>query len=90
VSDDYEPEPCGEGMCQCHCDGGHVCGCDCWRCDECQQLSENCHCEGEDYGCIDDVYSASELAEMDRDAEFRMDAADEARDAEMAQDGGEV
>jgi hypothetical protein len=44
----------------------------------------------EDYGCIDDVYSASELAEMDRDAEFRMDAADEARDAEMAQDGGEV
>lgn len=31
-----------------------------------------------------DLYAASELAEMDRDAEFGMDAADEARDAEEA------
>ncbi|MGX1129908.1 hypothetical protein RKD49_002098 [Streptomyces glaucescens] len=43
---DYEAEaePCGEGMCRCHCGGSHVCGCDCWRCDECMQTSENCHC----------------------------------------------
>ncbi|MFF1297977.1 MULTISPECIES: hypothetical protein [unclassified Streptomyces] len=31
-----------------------------------------------------DVISAAELAEYDRDAEFRLDAADEARDAEAA------
>lgn len=33
--------------------------------------------ESDDYGSIDDVYSASELYEMDRDAEFAMDAADD-------------
>lgn len=44
---DYESDeqPCGEGMCQCHCGEGHVCGCDCWRCDECMQIRENCHCD---------------------------------------------
>lgn len=36
-------EPCGEGMCQCSCDGGCVCGCECpgdgeWRPGEC----DNC------------------------------------------------
>lgn len=31
-----------------------------------------------------DLYTADELAEMDQDAEYRMDAADEARDAEEA------
>ncbi|MEU1515553.1 hypothetical protein ABZ490_25960 [Streptomyces sp. NPDC005811] len=34
--------------------------------------------EYDDYS-NDDVFSASELAEMDRDAEFRMDAEDDAR-----------
>jgi hypothetical protein len=42
---DHELEPCGEGMCRCHCGGGHVCGCDCPRCDECRQIPENCDCE---------------------------------------------
>jgi hypothetical protein len=42
---DYEDEPCGEGMCQCLCDGSHVCGCDCPRCPYCQQIPENCDCE---------------------------------------------
>lgn len=43
---DYDdPEPCGEGMCQCACDGSHVCGCDCWHCPYCQQLPEYCDCE---------------------------------------------
>jgi hypothetical protein len=37
-------EPCGEGMCQCGCGAGHVCGCDCPRCDECMQLDEYCDC----------------------------------------------
>ncbi|MFJ8109969.1 hypothetical protein [Streptomyces sp. NPDC096132] len=42
----------------------------------------------------DDLFSASELAEMDRDAEFRMDAADDARNTaeveadERAEDTG--
>jgi hypothetical protein len=46
---DDEPQPCGENMCHCYCGGGHVCGCDrCWRCDECQQVNENCHCDEED------------------------------------------
>ncbi|MFF4644967.1 hypothetical protein [Streptomyces sp. NPDC001389] len=40
---DYEP--CGEGMCQCHCGYGHPCGCDCPRCPDCQQLHEYCDCE---------------------------------------------
>jgi hypothetical protein len=65
--DDYEPEACGDGSCHCHCDGRHVCGCDCPRCPHCQQIPEYCDCEGEDYGCIEDVYSASELAEMTQD-----------------------
>lgn len=38
-------EACGEGMCQCSCDGSHVCGCDCRRCPDCQQIDENCDCE---------------------------------------------
>lgn len=43
---DYEEDQaCGEGMCRCSCDSGHVCGCDCWRCDECRQGEENCDCE---------------------------------------------
>jgi hypothetical protein len=42
---DDEAEACGEGMCQCSCDGSHVCGCDCWRCPDCQQIDENCDCE---------------------------------------------
>ena len=46
--DEEQPEPCGENMCHCHCGGGHVCGCDCWRCDECGQGSENCHCDEEE------------------------------------------
>ncbi len=46
--DDEQTEPCGENMCHCYCGGGHVCGCDCWRCPECQQVSENCHCDEED------------------------------------------
>lgn len=46
--DDVEAEPCGEGMCLCHCGGGHVCGCDCWRCDECGQSEESCMCDEED------------------------------------------
>lgn len=47
--DVFDNEPCGENMCHCHCHcgGGHVCGCDCWRCDECGQGSENCHCDEE-------------------------------------------
>jgi hypothetical protein len=41
----------------------------------------------DDYGSIDDVYSASELYEMDRDAEARKDAADdEARAAIQAEE----
>jgi hypothetical protein len=40
-----DPQPCGEGMCQCRCDIGHVCGCDCPRCPYCQQDPENCECE---------------------------------------------
>lgn len=43
MSDDEMP--CGEGHCICYCSGGHVCGCDCWRCDECRQLEENCYCD---------------------------------------------
>ncbi|MEU2340111.1 hypothetical protein ABZ608_42410 [Streptomyces sp. NPDC013172] len=42
---DYDDEPCGEGMCNCHCGEGHVCGCDCWRCDECMQTREYCMCD---------------------------------------------
>lgn len=30
-------------------------------------------------GCIEDAYSATELAEMDRDIEYRLDAEDDAR-----------
>lgn len=41
----YDAEPCGEGMCQCYCGGGHVCGCDCPRCDTCRQLDEYCDCD---------------------------------------------
>jgi hypothetical protein len=50
TDDDYETEdePCGEGMCQCSCGLAHVCGCDCWRCDTCRQIEENCECE-DDY-----------------------------------------
>lgn len=36
---------CGEGMCQCSCDYGHSCGCDCPRCPYCQQDFEDCDCE---------------------------------------------
>ncbi|MFD7554130.1 hypothetical protein ACFV9E_06270 [Streptomyces sp. NPDC059835] len=36
--------PCGEGMCQCGCDYGHACGCDCSRCDECMQKPDYCEC----------------------------------------------
>ncbi|MER5559649.1 hypothetical protein ABT071_13690 [Streptomyces sp. NPDC002506] len=32
-----------------------------------------------------DVFTADELYEMDRDAEYRLDAADEARYAELAE-----
>ncbi|MFE9448313.1 hypothetical protein [Streptomyces sp. NPDC006739] len=39
-----DSEPCGENMCRCHCGGGHVCGCDCPRCDDCMQIPENCYC----------------------------------------------
>ena len=50
VEDDHEePEACGEGMCQCHCDGRHVCGCDCPRCPYCQQIPENCDCEDDEW-----------------------------------------
>jgi hypothetical protein len=42
---DDEAEACGEGACQCSCGGSHVCGCDCWRCPECQQIDEYCDCE---------------------------------------------
>lgn len=43
---DYdESEPCGEGMCNCHCGQGHACGCVCWRCDECMQTADYCQCE---------------------------------------------
>lgn len=38
-----EAEPCGEGMCHCYCGGAHVCGCDCWRCDDCGQTEERCY-----------------------------------------------
>jgi hypothetical protein len=44
VMDYDEDQSCGEGMCRCHCDGGHVCGCDCPRCDECRQIPEYCDC----------------------------------------------
>lgn len=40
-----DDQPCGEGMCQCHCGHGHPCGCDCPRCDFCGQRDENCDCE---------------------------------------------
>lgn len=43
-----EPEACGEGMCQCACDGSHVCGCDCPRCAYCRQIPEYCDCEEDD------------------------------------------
>lgn len=33
----------------------------------------------DDYGSIDDVYSTSELREMDQDLEYRLDAEDDAR-----------
>ena len=46
---DDEPEACGEGMCHCHCDGRHVCGCDCPRCPYCQQIPENCECEDDEW-----------------------------------------
>lgn len=48
MDDEMDEMPCGEGMCHCHCGQGHVCGCDCWRCDTCRQLDENCDCEGDD------------------------------------------
>ncbi|MEU9415180.1 hypothetical protein [Streptomyces sp. NPDC048272] len=38
-------EPCGEGMCQCGCNYGHACGCDCPRCPDCQQLDDYCECD---------------------------------------------
>lgn len=38
-------EPCGEGMCQCGCDYGHACGCDCPRCGECMQRPDYCDCD---------------------------------------------
>jgi hypothetical protein len=40
---------------------------------------------GDDYGSIEDVYDASELYEMDRDAEFRLDAEDDARNTAAIQ-----
>ncbi|MFE3492852.1 hypothetical protein ACFXOS_07050 [Streptomyces sp. NPDC059175] len=40
-----EDEPCGEGMCHCHCDASHICGCDCPRCPNCQQLPDYCDCD---------------------------------------------
>jgi hypothetical protein len=40
----------------------------------------------DDDGSIDDVYSASELREMDRDLEFRLDAEDDARNADAVED----
>jgi hypothetical protein len=43
-----DDEPCGENSCHCHCTGGHVCGCDCWRCDQCQQTADHCQCDEED------------------------------------------
>lgn len=35
--------------------------------------------DDEDRGCIEDAHSASELHEMDRDLEYRLDAEDDAR-----------
>ena len=46
--DDEQPQPCGENSCHCYCRGGHVCGCDCWRCGECQQQANYCMCDEED------------------------------------------
>lgn len=43
-----DDEPCGENSCRCYCGGSHVCGCDCWRCDECQQVADHCQCDEED------------------------------------------
>lgn len=43
-----DPEPCGENMCRCSCGSGHVCSCDCWRCDYCGQGEEHCHCAEEE------------------------------------------
>jgi hypothetical protein len=34
------------------------------------------------YGSNEDVFTASELYEMDRDTEYRLDAADDARNTE--------
>jgi hypothetical protein len=42
---DDEPAPCGESGCLCYCPGGHVCGCDCPRCPDCQQHPEYCDCD---------------------------------------------
>lgn len=49
LDDDVDDrEPCGENMCHCSCREGHVCGCDCWRCGDCQQNEDHCQCDGED------------------------------------------
>lgn len=41
--------PCGESGCICYGLGEDhadcACGCDCPRCPECQQRTENCECE---------------------------------------------
>lgn len=37
---------CGENSCHCYCPGNeHACGCDCPRCDDCQQLFDYCDCD---------------------------------------------
>lgn len=44
---EYDDLPCGESGCICVCHEGHVCACDCQRCDECQQHTEYCQCDEE-------------------------------------------
>jgi len=45
---DDRSEPCGESGCLCYGTGEDhadcACGCDCPRCHECGQLTDNCDC----------------------------------------------